>query len=120
RLLPHFKIEEDGDVRPLFLDRQTPSDDAAQRNLSNLMIQQIQEAVNKRAVLSDLTKKVDALKAEQSAKVPESDEASLSFNEVRKNLADQGITISSRDGEYRVNFREGSEDHAYYTGDLDD
>lgn len=35
-------------------------------------------------------------------------------------LADRSITITSRDGEYRVNFKPGFEETAYYTTDLED
>lgn len=39
---------------------------------------------------------------------------------VRVNLRSYGIVISKKDGEYRVNFKGGTEGTAYYTNDLQD
>lgn len=38
----------------------------------------------------------------------------------RAALAKRGVTLTVRDGEYRVNFVGGKEDSAYYTTDLND
>jgi len=35
-------------------------------------------------------------------------------------LAAEGMSLRHNDGEYRVNFRNGTEDSAYYTNDLQD
>ena len=35
-------------------------------------------------------------------------------------LASLGLVLSKKSGEYRVNYRDGIEDAAYYTDDLDD
>lgn len=44
----------------------------------------------------------------------------LTLKEVKATLATLGISIRSRDGEYRVNFRGGYETSAAYTTDLGD
>lgn len=46
----------------------------------------------------------------------------LKLAEVKHNLAYRGMTISKRDDEFRVNFadKDGTEDNAYYTNDLED
>lgn len=43
------------------------------------------------------------------------------FQEIKNKLrVVHGMTITRRDGEYRVNFREGREATAYYTNDMED
>jgi hypothetical protein len=45
----------------------------------------------------------------------------MSAEEVRAWLAQHGMTIRKNiEGEYRVNFKDGREDTAYYTNDLQD
>lgn len=40
--------------------------------------------------------------------------------EAKKRLADFGMTLRKKDGEYRVNFLGGKEAEAYYTDDICD
>jgi hypothetical protein len=44
----------------------------------------------------------------------------LTLAAVRMQLADLGLVIAKRDGEYRVNIHSGHEDTAHYTDDLQD
>lgn len=44
----------------------------------------------------------------------------MTLAQAKADLAKIGITIRKRDNEYRVNFKGGSEESAYYTTDLDD
>jgi hypothetical protein len=39
---------------------------------------------------------------------------------VRKKLKSKGMTLRARDGEYRVNFKDGPDSDIYYTNDLQD
>lgn len=42
----------------------------------------------------------------------------LTLKLVQKALKDFNVVIRKNDGEYRVNFRDGSEESAYYTDDI--
>lgn len=46
--------------------------------------------------------------------------ARLTLADARDTVRALGLTLAKRDGEYRVNFRGGSEDTAYYTDCLAD
>lgn len=55
-----------------------------------------------------------------SYRITEEDNKMTSFKEVKKILKSHGMTIRKREEEYRVNFKEGNEESAYYTDDLID
>jgi len=44
----------------------------------------------------------------------------MTLKEAKSRLTKIGVTISKKDGEYRVNMKGGKEDSAYYTNDIDD
>lgn len=44
----------------------------------------------------------------------------MTLKQAKRSLSKLGITLSKRDGEYRVNYRAGKESSAYYTNDLTD
>lgn len=44
----------------------------------------------------------------------------MTLEQAQEQASRLGMSISKRDGEYRVNFKFGTEDTAYYTDDLED
>ena len=44
----------------------------------------------------------------------------MTIKQAKEELKALDMTLRKRDGEYRVNFREGNEDSSYYTDDIND
>lgn len=131
KFLPKFTLDDQFVMQPVF-DLGDGPEGQIQRNLNYLMSQQIQEAVDKVRHFNDLAAVVKEKEQAQADKdlaaydavAPQlaeahADQQPLTLAKVREELAAHGMTITKTDDELRVNFKGGSEETAYYAGNID-